>query len=110
MLQQDYTITLEVADYIDSNYEEETIEKIYLSGDGANWIKQGKEWIKDSIYVLDRYYLSKYIKKATAHMKGTHQMMWYYINTKRKDFVKDLFKAIIEETESETKNRSNKRC
>ena len=36
-------------------------------------------------------------------MKGTHQMMWYYINTKRKDFVKDLFKAIIEETESETK-------
>ena len=32
------------------------------------------------------------------------------VNTKRKDFVKDLFKAIIEETESETKNRSNKRC
>ena len=94
---------LEVADYIDQTYTSGSVEKIYLSGDGASWIKQGKEWIKDSIYVLDRFHLSKYIKKATAHMEGMNQMMWYYINAKRKDFAKDLFNVIIEETESETK-------
>lgn len=26
-----------------------------------NWIKHGLEWIKRSIYVLDRYHLSKYV-------------------------------------------------
>ena len=99
---------LEVADYIDEVYGNKNIEKIYLSGDGAQWIKQGKEWIKDSIYVLDRFHLSKYIKKATAHMKGTHQMMWHYINTNQKKYVKDLFKVIIEETEAETKKEAVK--
>jgi len=99
---------LEVADYIDEVYGNKNIEKIYLSGDGARWIKQGKEWIKDSIYVLDRFHLSKYIKKATAHMKGTHQMMWHYINTNQKKYVKDLFKVIIEETEAETKKEAVK--
>jgi len=99
---------LEVADYIDQNYIEENVEKIYLSGDGAYWIKEGKEWIKDSIYVLDRFHLSKYIKKATAHIKGSHQMMWHYINTKRKDFVKELFKVLIEGAETESKLESIK--
>lgn len=99
---------LEVADYIDETYTSGSVEKIYLSGDGASWIKQGKEWIKGSIYVLDRFHLSKYIKKATAHMEGTHRMMWHYIKTKRKDFVKELFAVIIEETESETKVESIK--
>ncbi len=101
--QESADLWLEVADYIDENYREENIEKIYLSGDGARWIKQGREWIKGSIYVLDRFHLSKYIKRATSHIKGTHQMMWHYINTNKKDFVKDLFKVIIETTESETK-------
>lgn len=99
---------LEVADYIDSTYNSESIEKIYLSGDGASWIKQGQEWIKDSIYVLDRFHLSKYVKKATAHMKGMHQMMWHYINNHEKKFVRDLFNAIIDATESETKVESVK--
>lgn len=99
---------LEVADYIDQTYTSGSVEKIYLSGDGASWIKQGREWIKDSIYVLDRFHLSKYIKKATAHMKGMHQMMWHYINTKRKDYVKDLFTTIIEETDLETKKEAVK--
>jgi hypothetical protein len=50
---------LEVADYIDEAYQIDSIEKIYLSGDGAHWIKNGLNWIKGSIYVLDRYHLSK---------------------------------------------------
>lgn len=55
---------VEVADYIDKAYITEGIEKIYLSGDGASWIKNGLEWIKGSRYVLDRYHLSKYATKV----------------------------------------------
>ena len=46
---------IEVLNYIDSAYDMDKIQKIYLSGDGAPWIKNGLGWIKGSIYVLDRY-------------------------------------------------------
>jgi len=67
---------LEVADYIDKAYDMEAIEKIYLSEDGAAWVKNGLGWIKGSIYVLDRYHLSKYVTQATAHMGYTTSIMW----------------------------------
>jgi len=97
---------VEVLDYIDKAYDMDTIEKIYLSGDGAPWIKNGLGWIKKSIYVMDRYHLSKYITQATAHMRYTTSIMWEYINAKDKDRVKQLFKAIINTTEPETKRRA----
>ena len=97
---------VEVLDYIDKAYEMDAIEKIYLSGDGASWIKNGLGWIKGSIYVLDRYHLSKYITQATAHMSYTTPFMWDYTNAGDKDSVKELFKAIISSTESETKKRA----
>ena len=35
----------EVLTYIENNYDTEYLEKVYLSGDGASWIKTGLEWI-----------------------------------------------------------------
>jgi len=99
---------LEVADYIEEAYDEETIEKIYLSGDGAQWIKNGLGWIKKSIYVLDRYHLSKYVTRATAHMDYTAPIMWNYINTGNKSSLKELFKTIISTTETPTKREAVK--
>jgi hypothetical protein len=97
---------IEVADYIDQAYDMDSIEKIYLSGDGAPWIKNGVSWIKGSIYVLDRYHLSKYVTQATAHMGYTTPIMWNYINNGDRKSVKELFKIIISTTETETKKRS----
>ncbi len=99
---------VEVLDYIDKAYDMDSIEKIYLSGDGAPWIKNGLSWINKSIYVLDRYHLSKYVTQATAHMGYTTPIMWSYINAKDKDKVKELFKAIINITEPETKKKAVK--
>lgn len=60
----------EVADYIDSVYDYEQIEKIYLSGDGASWIKSGAAIINKSTFVLDRYHLNKAIKSGGAHIEN----------------------------------------
>jgi hypothetical protein len=66
---------------------------------------------------LDKEYLDKgkhlcagplplmYVTQATAHMGYTTPFMWEYINAGEKDSVKELFKAIISTTESETKRR-----
>jgi len=99
---------LEVANYIDEAYDMEKIEKIYLSGDGALWIKQGIEWINKSIYVLDRFHLSKYVKKATAHIPYCTSCLWNYINRLEKENVEALLKIIIKETKEETKKKAVK--
>lgn len=49
----------EVYTYIENKYNYEKIEKIFIMGDGANWIKTGLEWLPKSMYVADRFHLEK---------------------------------------------------
>lgn len=49
----------EVMTYIENAYDTEYLERVYISGDGANWIKTGLEWIIKSIYVLDEFHMKK---------------------------------------------------
>lgn len=49
----------EVMTYIENNYDTEYLERVYISGDGANWIKTGLEWIIKSVYVIDEFHMNK---------------------------------------------------
>jgi hypothetical protein len=93
----------EVADYIYQTYDYEKIEKIYLSGDGAGWINKGSLQINKSIYVLDKYHLSKAIKKAGAHIENAEREIWCAIKDEDKEHLKIVFDTIIDATESEAK-------
>ena len=93
----------EVADYIYQTYDYEKIEKIYLSGDGAGWINKGSLQINKSIYVLDKYHLSKAIKKAGAHIENAEMEIWCAIKDEDKEHLKIVFDTIIDATESEAK-------
>lgn len=97
---------VEVADYVHEAYEAEAIEKIYLSGDGANWIKNGLGWFKNIVFVLDRYHLSKYVIQATAHLENIAPVMWRHINNGDKPRLEKLFREIVIATESESKKKS----
>ncbi len=100
---------LEVANYLEEAYEMDKVEKIYISGDGASWIKEGLNWIKGSEYVLDCFHLSKYVKTATAHMPQTFEPLWTYIRNLNKKGVIELLNFIIAETKSETKKEAVKK-
>lgn len=93
----------EIADYIYKANTYESIEKIYLSGDGANWIKAGTGVISKSIFVLDRYYLNKAVKITGAHMENAQREIWRAIKREDKDYLKIVLETIVDATESETK-------
>lgn len=57
---------LEVAKWIYDSYEVDYIERIYIHGDGASWIKEGLNWLPKAKKVLDRYHLNKAILEATS--------------------------------------------
>ena len=64
-----------------------TDTKIYLHGDGANWIKTGFEWIPNAVFVLDKYHKNKAIKNMTAGMAQAD----------RKLFDREIRSALAEE-------------
>lgn len=93
----------EVVDYIDQSYDYDSIEKIYLSGDGASWIKSGAAIINKSTFVLDRYHLNKAVKTAGAHIENAEREIWKAIKKADKKYLKVVFETILDATESETK-------
>ena len=58
----------EVYDYIESKYDLERVERIYLNADGGKWITAGKRAIHGIITVLDAYHLNKYLTSMTSHL------------------------------------------
>lgn len=99
---------LEVSQYIDEVYDVEKVETIYISGDGASWIKQGLNWIPNSKFVLDNYHLHKYIKVATAHLDDEPIRIGLEdaLAEADKGMVKKAFEKILKKTESETKRNA----
>jgi hypothetical protein len=67
-----------------------TSTKIYLHGDGANWVQAGLEWFSGAIFVLDKYHKNKAIKGMTAGL----------LQADRKLYDKEIRGALaIEDTE-----------
>jgi 6-pyruvoyl-tetrahydropterin synthase len=94
----------EVLDYLDAAYDLDAVNKIYLSGDAALWIRNGVNWIPDSKYVLDRYHLAKYVRKMTAHLdKSYEKYFWELLEDDKKEALYLLLEKIKNETERETK-------
>ena len=44
--------------------------RIYLHGDGAQWIKTGLDWLPNSVLVLDRYHVNKALKAAVSGIEA----------------------------------------
>jgi len=101
---------LQVAQYISEQYDEDKIETVYISGDGASWIKQGLKWIDKSRFVLDNHHLNKYIKIATAHLndEAIYQGLKDALDWPDKEMTQKVFKRILQLTESETKREAVK--
>lgn len=99
---------LKVAQYIDDQYDEKAIETIYISGDGALWIRQGLQWIPKSRFVLDNHHMNKYIRLATAHLPD--EVMYYAIRDAiewpNKKMTAAVFDKIIGMTEANAKKEA----
>lgn len=96
---------LEVSEYIDAVYAVDKIETIYITGDGAQWIKNGLHWIPKSKFVLDNYHMNQYIKAATAHLgdEALVQGLRDALDDADKKMAQRVFGRILDRTESESK-------
>lgn len=84
----------EVLDYLESTYDLDAVEQIFLSGDGAPWIRAGEEILPNCRFVIDGYHLSKYIKSATGAYPGHERKLKNYVYSGKKDWVEAYFDTI----------------
>lgn len=100
----------EVLEFIHGYYQVEAIQKIFIAGDGAAWIKWGCELFAGSIFVLDRYHLQKYIKAATAPHDDLQKAIWQALNASSLEQVKDVLKQSYSRAETANKQKAVKAC
>lgn len=101
-------IWLEVAEYIDKKYDVKNIERVYIGGDGASWIKEGLNWIEKSKFVLDKFHLLKYVNQATVDFPQYRSKIWYNINIYDRVSLENIFKEIIKKTTEEKRREKVK--
>jgi len=63
----------EVYEYISSRYDLEKIKKIYISGDGASWIREGLNYFNQAIFVMDEFHILKYATNATSVLQDSQE-------------------------------------
>ena len=98
----------ELLDYIEAHYDLDSISAIYLSGDGAPWIRAGQEYIPGSVYILDKFHLSKSILRATAHAPELKGLIHRGISQADKQSVLQHLAEALEL--AETKPRQDRVC
>lgn len=93
-----------VQTYIERNYDQNALKRIFISGDAAPWIKSGADYINKALFCADKYHLMQYINHAAAQMKDEKEAvkneLWHCLYSKRKgakarfdDYTKSLLPA-----------------
>ena len=82
--------------YLDQQYDLAACPTLYLSGDGAHWIKKGLDYLPTQTrFVLDPYHTVKYLRQACVGISNEHLYAtlhrWLY--TGEKDYLQDYFKV-----------------
>lgn len=55
-----------VLDYIESQYDLDVLKRVFLSGDGASWIRAGAEYLPGCVSILDGFHVRKALMSLTA--------------------------------------------
>ena len=97
-----------VQSYIETHYDTEKIKRVYISGDGASWIKSGTDYIDKSLFCADKYHLMKYINAAAGQMLDEKNLvkdeLWHKLYSKKKD-AKKIFDEYTQEMLASTKKQ-----
>lgn len=76
-----------VQDYINKTYDTEYLKRIFISGDGAAWIKNGADILDKALFCADKFHLMKYINHAAAQVLDEKEVakneLWHLLYSKK---------------------------
>lgn len=75
--------------------DEDNKLKVYIHGDGALWIKAGKEYVTNSYFILDKFHFKKAIAKVSGHNENYISMMREAVKSNDISRVKDMVEIFV---------------
>ena len=82
----------DVSYYLEEQYETSKCKQIYLSGDGAHWIKKGLDFLPAKTkFVLDPFHTSQALRKSAVGIPNLFPILWAWVRNDRPDFFNDYF-------------------
>lgn len=76
-----------VQEYIDKTYDEDALKRVFVSGDGAAWIKSGADYLDKALFCADKFHLMKYINQAAAQLLDEKDIvkdeLWHVLYSKK---------------------------
>jgi len=91
-----------VNDFISKTYKTDKIEKIFISGDGAPWIKSGADYVAKAVFCADKFHLMKYINAASGQMLDEKNIakeeIWHQLYKRSRKGFRDYTDAMIRST------------
>ena len=58
----------EIQRFIEQNYDPDELQRVFVIGDGGNWIKSATTYVDCSLYCVDKYHMTQYINAAAKQM------------------------------------------
>lgn len=87
-----------IGDYIEQTYDTDKLKRIYISGDGAQWIRSGAGYLDKALYCADKYHLMKYINSAAGQAPdkkdAARSKMWRLLYAKDKEAFRSYTESI----------------
>jgi hypothetical protein len=95
-----------VQEFIEKTYDSYHLKKVFISGDGAPWIKSGTDYVDKSVFCADKFHLMKYINIAAAQLHDEKEFvkneLWHLLYSK--DNAKKRFDAYTKQMLYSAKN------
>jgi hypothetical protein len=96
---------LEAANWIYDVYEVEAIERIYLHGDGAQWIKEGLKWLPKAKLVLDKYHLNKAILQVIGNQPERRREIYSAIRNSDQTLFRRIANELLSKAASDSERK-----
>jgi len=89
--------------YLDTKYDLTQVKHLFITGDGAPWIKQFNECFSNAIFVLDKFHYRKSLNYIFKRDPILTKLADDYLRNKMVDEFKALVKLQIEKYPNQTK-------
>ena len=96
--------------YLENTYDLSRVKKIYLSGDGGEWIKSGGRRLHGVTYALDEFHMREYLIQMTRHLQDSAEEAQKVLISVIKEDTKEEFLSFMDmlmgyaETDAERRN------
>lgn len=101
---------LDVFDYLDSHYELDRVERVFVAGDGANWVRAGAKLLPKATFVLDKFHLKKWITGAVGTEWRRQSAIWAGIQRGDRKAIEQVLKEALQEAETVTRRQAVLNC